>query len=284
MVLGLALVLGGCATTARRPPDALRRACERDMAADESCVSLLTRPSDGYEAKAEVQAAEQARKAGVFRDRLARLRAAHEARVAERIRTGTVAAAPDAPGGPRGADVDDDVEDEPGDDELQAQLDLLAQEDALDTGSSVRAMTAAPPPPAPAPAPPPTLPPPARLGPTPEQWLRGARCVLEADRAALRASMEALRSQGARATAGELALLVVDVQTLEGRIDEELAHRKLAKNGPLCSSSQLRGAVTELRRVLGEPPSGRGVAARYGRGLAELIETLEIRAGLPRAR
>lgn len=285
--LGLVIMLtAGCATTKARDSDHLRQACQQDVASDEHCVALLTEPQGGYEARAEVKAAEEARQADAFNDRLARLRTEHEARLKARIQTSTRTA---QLGGPRleAPNPGPAAEDEDDTDALERTLALAVREDEFDNGSSLRAITAAPKPVMPkvlTPVVPTRLSPPT-FGPTPEQWLRAGRCLLEADKEGVSQRLTALRGQPgtSRAQLGAMALLLVDIQGLVDRLDAEVAHRKLANPGPLCSSSLLRDATEHLRAKLGAVPVRAQDSDRYGRGLGQLGQQLEIRAGLPPA-
>lgn len=285
------LTLVACATTPS-PGDGvsaeLRARCSGDVEADARCVEVLTGPREGYEAKAEVRDAEARREAGAFKDRLAKLRAAHEARS---VRSSTVSVRVPLPEAlaaraalktrpPPPQDPDDDAK-------LDVMLSELTETPELETGSSVRAMTAAPAAPGEARvAPPPTRAAPATIvAPTPEALLRAGRCLLEADRAAFAKILAAMRGQArTRGTQGALALVMVDQDMLIGRVDAELAHRGLAKAGPVCASSAQRAPQGQLRAVLGPPPKTGADVARYGPGLERLEETLRVRAGLPRAR
>ncbi|MCB9651481.1 MAG: hypothetical protein H6730_33535 [Deltaproteobacteria bacterium] len=279
----------GCATT--HAPDPLRGRCESDLGSDERCLHVLTRPDAGYESEQEVAAAEQARKAGAFQDRLARLRAEHEAREATRTSSVAVASDPEA------------LED-PDEQDALLQLAMAGTDDPVDTGSSLRAMEAAPPPPpgpqvvtptraaplqrtAPAalPVPAAAVAAPAAVA-TPEELLRAGRCLVDADRRQASSVLAQLkRTPGSsRAQQGALALVMMDGQGLMDRIDAEVAHRGLAKEGPVCSSSKLASVSQELRGVLGAPPASGVDAAQYGAGLERLVEVLQTRAGLPRAK
>jgi hypothetical protein len=270
MRLGWALVAAvaaGCATT--RAQDPLRGRCESNLAADPECVAVLTRPDAGYEAEQEVAAAEEARQVNAFQGRLARMRAEHEAR--EATRTSTVAAAPSDP--------------EALEDEVALTL-ALAEEAPVDTGSSLRALEAAPPPPPPPQVVVPTRAPPpaAEEAPTPEVLLRAGRCLIQEDRALASGLLTELKKRpgSSRAEQGALALVLMDGQALMDRVDAELVHRGLAKAGPVCSSSQLAAAGRQLRAVLGAAPAQGADASRYGAGLERLTEALQTRAGLPR--
>jgi len=79
-------------------------------------------------------------------------------------------------------------------------------------------------------------------------------------------------------------LTLTDVTALIARIDQEMAHRKLAKPGPVCMSSQIRPMVGLLRVLVGPKPTAANRVDGYGRGLGRLERELEVRAGLPRAR
>ncbi len=279
--LGLALgalLCVGCATTPRTT-DLVLKGCQADVGSDARCVALLTDPQDGYEAKAEVKAAEQVREAGVFNDRLARLRAAHEARIGANITTSSKSATrllglvPPA--------VEPDLEP----DALERELALVAQEDRVDTGSSLRAIKVAvlPPPPVvvrpklPIRASSPTF------GPIPAHWLAAASCLLRADQTALMAVMAGARGKASRRTLGGLALVLLDVQGMLTRIEAEQSHRRLAKIAPLCRSSNLELASNHLRAQLGPVVTRASQAERYGRRLRRFTDVLVTRAGLPRA-
>jgi hypothetical protein len=283
LVLVGALMCVSCATVTPRTSDRLRKDCQQDVGSDARCVALLTDPQDGYEAKAEVQAAEQVREAGVFNDRLARLRAAHEARIRAKVATSSQSAS--RLSGLVPPMVEPEPEPEP--DELELELALLAQEDQLDTGSSLRAIKLAVPPPL---RPPvvvlpklPTRAPVPSFGPTPEHWLVAATCLLDSDQAALTAVMAGARGKASRRSLGGLALIVLDVQGMKTRIAAERGHRGLAKTSPLCSSSNLELASNHLRAQLGPVATKASQAEQYGRGLRQLTDVLETRAGLPRA-
>jgi len=288
--LGLVILLTtGCATTQARSPDLVKQACQEDVAADERCVTLLTEPQDGYEAKAEVRAAEDARQADAFQDRLARLRSAHEARLKSAIRTSSAAG---TLGGPRLETASLSPADGPAEpdehDALTRQLELAARDEGLDHGTSLRAITVAPKPVMPKvvlPALPKRTAPPS-FGPTPAQWLRAGVCVTTADKASLSGLLSSLRdSRGAsRAQMGSMALIVLDLQGLLDRLQAEAAHRRLAKPGPLCSSSMLSAAISHLRAQLGAPVARAQDVDRYVRGLTQLEKSLETRAGLPPAK
>ena len=128
-------------------------------------------------------------------------------------------------------------------------------------------------------------PPAVALGPTPEMLLRASRCVLQADRRAGQTALTRYRREAAADSSkvGLWALALTDATALTDRIDAELSHRKLAKSGPVCTSSDLRPVVALLRSLVGPGPSTASSALGYGRGLERLDRELQTRAGLPRA-
>jgi hypothetical protein len=127
----------------------------------------------------------------------------------------------------------------------------LQKPGALEIGSSVRALET----------------------PTPESYLRGARCILTADLAETRKAFEEGKRAGKQAQIGELAVVIIDSETLVGRIDGEMKHRRLPLQDGECKQHH---QVIELLRSL--------VGARVdARALVRLVNELELRAGLPKA-
>lgn len=263
------LVAAGCAgpSVPRPQVDLERQACESELNPTYECVELLTRPE--FESRAQVDEAEAKREADAFRRRLEDLRQAEERRQErQRAATATVAVArllkrtPPPPPHSEPPAV------------------------AVPAGPPAGPRLPSPPtpsPPEPAPAGP--VPAPARFMPTPEQFLRAGRCLLEQDHGAGLTALGAYRRapQASPGAAGRWALALTDADALVARITGELAHRKLAKSGPVCTSSGLRPVVGLLRSLLGPSPTSRSRALAYGRGLTRLARELEVRAGLPRA-
>jgi hypothetical protein len=287
--------LGACksAESAARP-DPLVAQCQRDPASDPGCVKVLTGGGEEYESRAEIMAAEEQKEADAFQSRLEKLRAQAEAKAAA-TRTSTLAA--EEPGGPV-------IED---DDETTSALDELAvaEEDEVETGSSVRAIKAAPRGPdgkVPVLVVPPILPvktapkdvaktaepTPVALSalsgaPTPEEYLRSGRCLIEADLPGIRTVVgEGQKQKASRQMLGAAALLILDAEGLRDALSDELKHRGLVKARPLCADSQLRGVQALLRSLVGDPPKAVSGADAYGKGLTRMRAELEVRAGLPR--
>ena len=232
----IALLIAGCATTSEQ--QRLAEQCEQSIEHDARCIDVLTSDAEGYESREQVMAAEEQRDAKEFEDRLARLRREEEERQATRARTSTAS----------------EVSEEDAAEELAEEVRDLAGAKmqgpgGLEVGSSIRALEA----------------------PTPEAYLRGARCVLEEDLTALRKTFEVDKRK--RAQIGELAVVIVDSEALVGRIDEEMKHRRLPLRDGECKQHE---QVVELLRSL----VGRRIDAR---ALARLTGELELRAGLPKA-
>ena len=307
--LGLLVALTSACAAAPPPPavNPARAACERETGPE--CVDLLTRPQT--ESRQQIEAKEADRRADDFRGRLAGLRAAEESRWTQRhrARTATVAVARlldrQAQGSQAWSEPDGDSAD------LDEPADSLAAIESPDARSATKApvpaASAATPAASDSPAAPPASAP--RIGtapepksvdgapaqavgdkaaafgeaPTPELLLRGAHCLLGSDYQAGRNALAAYRkAAGDREKAGRWALALTDASALTDRVVGEIAHRKLAKAGPLCASSRLRLVVSLLRTLVGPPPSTVAGAMVYGRGLTRLERELEIRAGLPR--
>lgn len=203
------------------------------------------------ESKEQVLAKEADREALAFQSRLDRLRAEEEARQAGRTKTASTSS-------------------------TTALLDAIARlgEDS-DSGSSLRALK----PTAPEPAPPsPSV---APMAPTPEEYLRGAACILNQDVALLRQLLEAQKRAKAPAVSlGALALAVVEAEDLAEACRAELAHRKLDRVGILCSSSKVQPTLVWLRARWALPTVN---VATYRAELGRLRQELELRAGLPGA-
>ncbi len=248
------LAIAACATTSAR--DRLAEACRQDLAHDPRCLEVLTTEEDGYESRAEVMAAEERREAQAFDTRLARLRREEEARQLARARTSS-ASVEETPDPEGEADVlPEDVEDLAG-----AAIELPG---GLDVGSSVRALekerarAAAAAPAGVAPL------------PTPEAYLRGARCLLAADLDALRKTFD----EGKRAAERpQIAVVILDSERLMARIDDEMKHRRLPPQDAECK--QHEEVMSLLRSLVGPKLDARG--------LARITKELEVRAGLPRA-
>lgn len=274
----------GCRTTRAPAPDPLLAQCQADPNSDARCVEALTGGQQEYESREQVMQAEAEKEADAFHNRLARLRAQAEAK-AIATRTASVA----------------EVEPEPPTDpEAEAALDALAQgpgEPIMDSGSSVRAIAAAPRPVAPLVIPPivpsrsipkgvegPAQPAAGLKGmPTPEEYLRSGRCLIETDLPALKATIaEGQKQKASRQTLGAAALVVLDAEGLRDAVSAELQHRGLVKGRPLCTDSQLEGVAALLRTLIGDAPKAVGGLDGYGRGLGRLRAELEVRAGLPR--
>ena len=231
----VALALIGCATTSAE--ERLAESCSRDPSHDARCVDVLTGDAEEYESRAQVMEKEAQREARAFDDRLARLRREEEQRQAERAKSSTIAAEPEEE-----EDLPDEAKDLAG----------AKQEGpgGLEVGSSVRALE--------------------KEVPTPEEYLRGARCVLFEDLAEMRKAFEAGK-RAKNAQIGEMAVVILDSEQLVGRIDEEMKHRRLPHRDGECKQHH---RVIELLRAL--------VGARLdGRALNRLSKELELRAGLP---
>ena len=280
--LSVAVLAGGCAgakADRRAPADLKRASCERAPEPTAECIELLTRPA--VESRSQVQAAEAARRAEAFRGRLADLRAAEEQRqVRRRPRTATVAVARLLERTRRPVPA-------PGPESDAEQVQETADAPSVPPGSGVATETPA------GSVPVRVLPgrrgaklaPPLEDAPTPEQYLRAGRCLLEADRTKGVNQLSAYRRGPSvdRAQAGQWALVLTDADALVGRITREIAHRKLVKKDPVCMSSSVRPVVALLRSLVGPPPASLSRARGYGRGLSRLEQVLEVRAGLPRA-
>lgn len=300
--------------------DEARAACERSAATSPECLDLLTRPE--VESREEVEAAEAKRKADAFRGRLAGLRAAVEQRGrtrATKTPTAAVARLLDRQRRPRRAPTTAFALDPAFAGPELEEPDLIAA--GLEPPERTAAPTADRSPPSPAkgaetggppaqiaaPAGPPPAPPPGRRspppkagrpaggagaaplvlapGPVPELYLRAGRCLLNADQDGGVTALNAYRrGEGAdRTQAGRWALALTDARALADRVEAEIAHRKLAKPGPVCMSSQVQPVVGLLRSLTGPPPTTLTRALEYGRGLQRLDRELQVRAGLPKA-
>ena len=309
----LAFAVAGCAAappapvpapSARTAIDEAKARCERSTETTRECVDLLTRPQ--IESRRQVEAAEAAREADAFQGRLADLRAAVERRQGPRRTSTTTAAvakllgrrpgqAARAPFGPTLEEPDFGPEAETP--EAPALEDARPTSANADRPTGPVAASARPPPGAPSPPEPPrsSLARPASgwgepraaapLNPTPELYLRGGRCLLSADHQIGLAALKGYRRSEVadRDQAGRWALTLTDVTALSARIAAELTHRKLAKGGPVCMSSEVRPVVALLRSLVGPAPSDLGRARMYGRGLSRLDRELQVRAGLPRS-
>lgn len=271
VVTVLALSLVACATT-KSSDQALREECREDLRADERCVDVLTGSTDDREAEEEVLRAEEDRERDAFRARLTKLRRAEERRQAERARTATVA-------------QNEDWEEE----DDAAWLDILRssseEDDVDDGGSSVRALKAAPAKPPPKPerrsitieAPPPRVI--DNGAPTPTTYLHGARCLLRADLALIRQTLETAKKNKTRDDiVGSLALVILDTEGLLETVEAALAKKPVVE-APLCSSGDVRSMVTLLRELVGPRPEATEAGDAYGRGLARLKNELDKRAG-----
>lgn len=276
----------GCRTTRAPGVDPLLAQCQSDPNSDARCVETLTGGQQEYESREQVMLAEAEKEADAFHNRLARLRAQAEAKAAA-TRTSSVAQVEPEP-------------EPPTDPEAEAALDELAQgpgEPIMDSGSSVRAISAAPRPAAPLVIPPivptrsipkgvegPAQPAAGLKGmPTPEEYLRSGRCLIEADLPGLKAAVaEGQKQKASRGMLGAAALVVLDAEGLRDAVTAELKHRGLVKARPLCADSQLEGVAALLRTLIGDAPDAVGGLDGYGRGLGRLRAELEVRAGLPR--
>lgn len=272
-----------CATTSKQAE--LEADCREDLTRDPRCIDVLTGGGEAveYESRAEVMAAEEARKAQAFEDRLARLRREEEERQLRRIQSSSVShdLDPDAMEAiAEGAGEEDDAL--PGDElEGLAGARLSDEKEVADLGgSSVRAIEKVEPKDEPlvvrkprpiqkevatpiAPA----------AAPTPEAYFRGARCMLGED-------LEGLRETFARARIPALAVTILDAETLVKNIEAEMAHRHL-ETAAACAPGAT--SVVRLLRTLVGPPAVDGATSdAYARGLARLRKELEVRAGLPR--
>jgi hypothetical protein len=172
-------------------------------------------PAEGeeYESRQEVMRREEQREAQAFDDRLARLRREEEEKAAGRAKSSSVA--------PEQEELPEEAKDLAG-----------AQQQGpggLEVGSSVRALE------------------PKADDPTPEEYLRGARCLLSEAKSAI-------------------------VMELMRRIDAEMKHRRLPVADGECKQHQ---EMIELLRPL--------VGAFVDQRAADrLTKELERRAGLPR--
>lgn len=282
-VRGLVLLLGlgmACATTDSANAK-LEAACQNNVESDPRCIELLTAAGEEYESKKEVMAAENRRKAKAFEDRLARMRRDEEARQLERMKTATVTEDLDPEIMEQIADVEDE-DDDIYDREIEAlamKMDSVRDVDL--SGSSARALEAAPPPDSPMivdkPKPVKSVAqikaPILAAAPTPESYLRGAHCLLKSDH-------QDLKSVFGKARVGEIAVLIVDTESFMERIDAEMKHRRLAPQGEACETQKV---VVELLRALVGPVAVDGASADlYSRGQGRLEKELEVRAGLPK--
>jgi hypothetical protein len=244
------LALIGCATTSAE--ERLAESCRQDPSRDERCVEVLTREGEEYESRAQVMEKEAQREARAFDDRLARLRREEEQRQAERAKSSTIAVEPVPT---------EDPEELP-----EEAKDLAGAKPAgpggLEVGSSVRALE--------------------KEAPTPEAYLRGARCVLAEDLAELRKAFEAGKRapepspSGSRALPArdpQIAVVILDSEQLVARIDAEMKHRRLPHHDGECK--QHRQVIEVLRALVGPRVDGRA--------LGRLSKELERRAGLPLA-
>ncbi len=269
-----ALLLFACATT-KRSEDPLRATCREDMEADARCVEVLTGGSGEREAEEEVLRAEEDRERDAFRARLERLRAAEEKRQARRVKSSTVAQ----------MEVWEEEDNE-------AWLELLSArstDEDEDSGSSVRALKAAPaaPPPRPA-APsiqivtPPSKPVPEGddAGPSAATYLAGAWCLLRTDLVLMRQTLETAKKNTSKGDiAGSQALVILDAEGLLARVDRTRKANELEAT-PLCSSGDTRSMVNLLRELVGPRPKASEAGDAYGRGLVRLAAELEKRARL----
>lgn len=209
-----------------------------------ACATTPEPDGEAYESKEEVMAAEARREAKEFDDRLARLRRDEEARQLARIRTSSAA---------------DSAEEEPLPEEAKDLAGAKIEEPGgLQVGSSVRALEAAKS---------------AGPAPTPEGYLRAARCLLSADLQVARTAFEEGKRSGRQAQAGEIAVVILDSEQLMGRIDREMKHRRLPLADGECK--QQREVMDLLRSLVG--------ARIDARGLVRLTKELELRAGLSKA-
>jgi hypothetical protein len=241
---------------------------------DPRCIDILTKTPGDLEARDELIRAEQDREDDAFSDRLKRLREAEEERGRIRfaaLKSSTVARSQDE-------EVVDPTEEE-------------------DSGSSVRALTAAaePSPPKRVLAPSPKV---VAQGaqvagerftpetPTPEAYLRASSCLLRADAALMRAVMtaeKAKKARGARADPGALAMVIVEADALENALRAEMDHRGLPiDSNAKCSTQGIEEVVEVLRRLTGKAAQSSSQTEAYTAGLGRLRRELEIRAGLPR--
>ncbi len=261
------------------------------------CLDALTRPTT--EADQVVLQAEAEREVEAFRGRLADLRAAEEKRQLKRESTATATGAVarllgrprPRPGRTPRRPVRTDLLPEPAGlidpvDEVDATDDTdapVVPETPLTVPSTSQSAGSERPKAGPADAPAA-----ARATgplPTPELYLRAARCVLDGDHARGRAALATYRRRrdADAAGAGVWALALTDATALLDRVTAEITHRKLAKPGPLCVSSQVRPVVALLRTLVGPEPSTLRRARGYSRALSRMEKELEVRAGLPRA-
>lgn len=241
---------------------------------------MLTSDSQGYESRAQVMAAEEQRKARAFTDRLSRLRAEEEARQLKRVRSSTRTRNRKSLTEKQG----------PEDRETLALTQELEKTVArprkrnrgfigVSSGSSVRALQAAPkkpqsanPKPVQAPA-----------GPTPEEYLKGAQCLLAGDIGQLKDTFAQEKRERAtvRSRLGALAVLILEVETLATDIEAEQKHRRL-EQGPECAKQSV--VVELLRSLVGAPARSLEEVDGYKRGATRLRSELEVRAGLPKVR
>jgi hypothetical protein len=257
-VFFIAPLLFACATTStakKSEETELREECRDNLSKDPRCIELLTKSPDDLEAKEEVMRAEAQREDDAFSDRISRLRRERDAKTSSRA----VGQIGDLEEG------DEDVGDE------------------IETGSSVRALKAEAPP-----KPMPKIEEPVAIAPdpapeiTPETYLRGSVCLIDGSIVAMKRAMNL--SQGAKTARAELALAIVEADTLGGQVRQEMDHRGLSRStDPNCTTRAHAEMVEVLRSLLGPTPKPGESAEWFGRGLVRLRKELETRAGLPKA-
>ncbi|MGF1511017.1 MAG: hypothetical protein ACFB9M_16100 [Myxococcota bacterium] len=251
-ISALCLSLGlGCAHAPDQPSAEPSPAPISEAAASASDSDL-----DSREAREEVLRAEEARQRAKFHNRMAKLRAAEEARFKERAKQ--------APSEPQPANVL----------EFAQELKALTAESSLSS-------SALPPPPVSSPAPGPALAnSSAANSPTPEELLRGADCLLRDHARRAEQQLQSRRGQSdARKARGEWALLLVEVQQLKRDIDAEIAHRRLGADGGCPSPTPAQQLLATLVGSGGRTGTPEATLS----GIVRLRAELERRAGLPRA-
>jgi hypothetical protein len=281
---GLALGYVGCASTPAEPESE-----PRPRAAPASA------PTEAREARQEVLRAEAERRAEAFRQRLVQLRAEEEARAraraaaARKARTGTTGMAriltPLTDRGPSVASGEPRPPVSGTADARRSQTDPA--EGPGDLGATApagrsrsrrapmgRREPAAAVPKGPARAEP-------GFGPTPRDWLEGARCLGGKELSAVQTRMAAARRAGKpRRIQAEWALALVELQVLIDDVRAELAHRGLANREQSCGSPSPAEGL--LRQLFGPGAADAAMPDQVVRAALRVRSQLEIRAGLPR--
>jgi hypothetical protein len=278
--IALLFAAGGCASSAKakREDQALIDACNQDIRHDPRCIELLTKTDGELEAKAEVMRAEEAREDDAFSARVKKLRADRDAMTS--TRSAGVA-----------GDLDEGDEEGSEADDSGSSVRALSAADPNEPGSPKRLETEKKPlalavpkieiPRIQSAVDPKPKPPPPESAITPETYLRASICLLDSEVADLKRAMNG--PTAAKSARAEIALAIVDADALAQKVRAEVDHRGLSRTpASTCTTRSVADMVEVLRSLVGPVPKVGESAEPFARGLERLRRELETRAGLPR--